>query len=307
MAATVVIDTVQDLGAEEVFDSVVRLRRRAIVHGVTTGGIGAINEVLTALDTATYSTYSRITGGAYNNLMLVSRTPTVRPGDPTVWDVELVYEPLDSEGQSFHTTNPIQKIILESQTTLKQITTNKYPSNVTDSRIDSDLAGTQIMLYHTYPDGTDTYTYTDKNGNTQNYMKHPRFPGIPAPQSGEISVTDTQELLTCSGIIATDSPWLKTAGMANHVNAVYWMGYSARKWHCTAANYKLHDYSTSPKTFMFHFEFILNKDTWDETAVFIDESTGQPPPNMVENEGYKTIKWLPERDFNSFLGVTFWG
>ena len=58
--------------------------------------------------------------------------------------------------------------------------------------------------------------------------------------------------------------------------------------------------------YFFTFEFQRNPDTWDPTAVFIDDRTQRPPANLKDNSeetGFKTIQYLPGVDFNEVIGT----
>ena len=59
--------------------------------------------------------------------------------------------------------------------------------------------------------------------------------------------------------------------------------------------------------YRYQIEFQFNKDTWNPTAVFIDDRTQKPPPNLVEGIGYKTIEWHEAVDFAAILGYPIIG
>jgi len=291
MAASVVTDTIRNLSAEEWHGVIIRLTRECLVIDVDDHDIGGITEtVFTALDTAGFTVGSILPD--HENLVLTGRKADIHEGDPRVYIVALTYEKFGNEGQSIDA--PVHGgLFIRSQTSLQQVMTNRYP-DVYPS--DPSMAGKQIEVKHTFPDGTATY----KGADGETLPADPDFPGQEKIQGGEISIYEPQETITVDGILAVDAPWAVTEAMVGFVNSVPWMGQDARKWMCTGAPYESHALE-SVYRWLFHFEFQLNRATWDPTAVFIDARQGKPPPGLVANVGYKTIKYQGEIDFGTYF------
>ena len=76
---------------------------------------------------------------------------------------------------------------------------------------------------------------------------------------------------------------------------------SEGEWKCTIADWVEYDLESSPKRYQFNFEWQYSKGGWDPSVVFVDQRTGKPPPGLVKDEGYKTIKYYKRADYDELL------
>lgn len=283
------IDHVETLEATEKFGSLIRLVRLAHVVGLTDTDYQVL---FSALEEAGIpAAGSALTGNA--NLILTERNPKVI--DKSIVEVTLVYEHFHNEGQSFE-ESPLGVVFVKSRTALNQETTNKY--------VDPDsLEEKLIEVKHTFPDGTSDYT--DFDGNT--LPADPDYPGEEIKQGGEITVTVPQEVITAEGIIAIDTPWVVSQGCVNNVNYGDWMGGEDGTWKCVSADWYAWDVESSPKRYKFTFEFQYNVFGWDPYVVFNDARNGKPPVGLIEDEGYKKIRYYTRTNFDFFLGGSLEG
>lgn len=255
--------------------AIVRLVTVSRVVGIVDTSLAAL---LTALGTAGIPAAGSGLAG-FANLVLVSRDPQIVDDDPGTFDVTLTYEVISAEtasGQSFDA--PIDDVIVgEVRVDVQQVTTNL------------DGQGNQITVSHTFP--TDDPDFPDGNLITQ---------------GGEVNVFIPQRTFTIRGIKNLARPWLLANSLIGRVNSTAWSGEGAREWLCTGATWKIHDRS-GPNRYLMEFEFQHNAETWDPVVVFIDSRTSKPPPNLIEDVGFKKVIVLPEIPFESILGSRMQG
>lgn len=312
MAITAKLDKVYDLSAQEVDGVLISLRRVARVSGLTKTDFTVLFQ---ALDNVGLSVGSQPDDNNYpnaNNLILAERNPRLVNDDKTKVDVELIYKHFnDAPFTGDLNGDPSKReISFKTKTTLKQVTVNKYPNDMQDEKGNaSALAGQLIQLSHTFPDGTDTYTYQKWNAATNAYDtvtldKDEKYGGETKTQTGEVTYLRPEDTIFGEGYINTDTPWEIKTAFKGRVNREAWQGYAARTLLCTVCDYEAYALYGSTLRFKFTFEFQENPDGWDETAVFIDHRTGKPPLGLVENIGYKTIpvlKSIPTKTFEKLL------
>jgi hypothetical protein len=266
------IDRIDTLSAEELNGSIVRLVRRARVSGL----VNTDYQVLfTALSQGGIPAAGSTPTGA-TNLILKTRNATLVDGEPGVVDVDLIYETPTAPGVRQNIDFPYGGLLLgEARASISQVKTNK------------DEYGDPITLEHTYPDD------------------EPDFPGETRRQGGEIEYFQASTVVTYRGIKTTRYPWMVESALVGKVNANGWGGRGAREWLCTACAWRPLDGGAD--RYEFSIEFQHNPDTWDPTAVFIDERTSKPPVNLLAGYGYKTIQRLTGVDFDAVLGTTIQG
>ena len=132
--ATVINDTVEDLGAIEENGAVVEFRRRAIVTGLNSTNSSVITEIASA--TGMPQVNAPLPG--LPHLYLMRRDIRMIPGDTKTASVELVYATRGSRNDSIN-------FIFRGGTTLQQVTT------------EVDAFGNQVTVQHTYPGGDPDY------------------------------------------------------------------------------------------------------------------------------------------------------
>jgi hypothetical protein len=112
------------------------------------------------------------------------------------------------------------------------------------------------------------------------------------------------------GIKKTRTPWTIADRIVGKVNSEEYVNAAARTWLCTSCNWKLYamaDIAGEEKdSVLMEFEFQYNNETWDPVVEFIDEYTGKPPADLVEDTGYKTVQRQESVDFADVLGVDVW-
>lgn len=152
-----------------------------------------------------------------------------------------------------------------------------------------DGYGNQIILSHTYPDDDDNYA-----GQTRE-------------QGGEISFFAAQRSFTTHGIKETNAPWAIANSIIGRVNANWFSGEAPRTWLCVACNWKPESTIYGYERYLMRFEFSFDEDTWDSTVVYIDDTTGKPPADLVLGTGIKTIQKLKAVDFEFVIGTWIYG
>ena len=130
------------------------------------------------------------------------------------------------------------------------------------------------------------------------------FPSKLKEQGGEINVTAIQESLSIAGIVITGDAHAYVVSVLNKVNSKPWQGGAVRTWLCTGADYTWLDRIKDQGEAQVSLEFQYQETGWDPDTIFIDERTGKPPKDLVEDVGYKTITYVLGVDFDTILAVT---
>lgn len=281
MAIVVHTDHISDLAAQERNGVVQRLLRRVRVTGITTNSYSALATALTNVGIAAGSTLS-----GFPNLVLAERNPKIAEGDPGTFDVDLIYEHINGAIQSLDVP-PLGLVIGEARAVVTQVETNL------------DQNDEPIVLEHRYP-GEEAGV--DAEGNS---LADPDYPGKRKFQGGTISYMRGESTLTFKGVRTTSFPWLIERYIVGNVNGNAWQGAGPREWMCTACAWRPIDGFND--RYEFTIEFQHNPDTWDPTAVFIDDRTGKPPADLVQGTGYKTIPKHIGVDFEQALGARIQG
>ena len=268
---TVLEDKIEDLQVEEQYGSLVKLVRRFIVVDLT--GYSDYTVLLDALEEAGIpAADSELTGGT--NLIATNRSVRMMDKDKAVVDV--TYSHYHNEGQNFDNP-PVGLQTGELRVNIQQVDTNK------------DENGDMIELSHTYPSDDKDY-----GGQTKT-------------QVGKISVFSAQRTQSYKGIKQTQTPWLIANQLVGNLNSIAWSGGEVRTWMCTGVTWQIMDATEGANRYFMSFEFQYNPDGWDPTAIFIDDRTNQPPKDLVEGTGYKTIEYQGEVDFENIIGTSLQG
>lgn len=195
----------------------------------------------------------------YNNTILRDRTFRLVEGDNTKVRATLTYVGLGEDEQVG---------FFVPETSLQQISTN------------TDIFGNEITTTHTYPSGHDT------------------FGGETITQGATISaLTPITEIHRTIKLKVTDMTTFSQQWVGS-VNFDTWGGASPGTWLCSGMNATLIDSTTSPDTFKIEFFFQFDPRGWDPIVTHIDPTTGQPPPNLVQGVGIKTITHYKRAIFN---------
>jgi hypothetical protein len=118
-------------------------------------------------------------------------------------------------------------------------------------------------------------------------------------QGGTVDALGPHSTLRASIIEATNSPGVTTLLWAGFVNQALWNGGPPGTWLCTSVTFEPADTTTTPKRWRMNYEFEFQREGWDPDIIFTDPETGEPPPDLVLGEGYKTVTVYPTKSFSS--------
>lgn len=269
MATRAIIDRLSMLEATERHGSLRRLVRVAEVSGIETDDWDILTTALDDVIPQYGDHLTSVVGSTAYGLLLVERNPTVIAKDRV--RVELVYESTTDTEQDLN--DPYTGATLE-----------EVRCNIGQKTSNLDIHGNQVTVSHEYPDDD------------------PNHPGETLEQGGEFTYYEPQQTIYIRGIKRTRTPWLLANAIVGRVNEQAWSGEAARTWLCTACTWKPSGVGGGSRRYFMDFEFQYDRDTWDPTVVFIDDVTGKPPADLVEDVGYKTVIKMPKTDFDKLIG-----
>lgn len=145
--------------------------------------------------------------------------------------------------------SPIEQLVIEAGSTLNQVQTNK------------DKNDAKISLEYTYPDP---------------FPPNPQFAGTTATQGGTFTKMVPERVLVYKQREST-SPQSFAALYEGKVNDATWQGGAAGTWIVASITGRS---DNSGIDFVNFYRFQYRKDGWDPEVVFIDPSTGKPPPDV---------------------------
>jgi len=269
------IDRIETLELREKWGVIVGCTKRAFINEVSEDWEDFESAAYAILDEGGLPEIgSYLDDDRCNHLHLVDRI--VRMVDKNAAQVDLVYEKFNDRGQSLlqgWATITNRNVAGKMQASVAQKATNLY-------RDGGEGSPEPITLTHTYPD-------TD-----------PDYAGRTIEQTGTVDVYQPQRTFTVEGIKLIQNPWDKADDLIGSVNSSTWLGQKKHTWMCTEVTWEYRDEGNYFMTFTFQH----NPDTWNPTAVFIDDRTGRPPEDLVEDEGYKYIRYHKEVNFTKALG-----
>jgi len=278
--ATVVTDTITTLEAVERHGALRRLVREYLVTGITCTNWDVLTE---ALDDAGVPAYGdELTSDTSSHglgLVVVERNVTMVDTDKA--RVRLVYEYF-SDIEEFIDSPVVENIGGEVRCNLQQKETYV------------DVNGDPITVQH---------TFANDDANR---------PGETVTQGKKVTYLQPQKTIHIKGIKQTRAPWLIADNINGYVNNAAFSGGAARTWLCTGCVWKLAwlgrmGESSLENRYYMDFEFQYDADTWDPIAMFIDEATGEPPPDLIEGTGWKRVEVLPSCNFESVIGARLQG
>jgi len=263
------VDTIDTLQLEENEGVVTSLTRRAILRGYAEKDFSSLFRVLDAVDGEGYTIGSSPSSTEYpkdmmNNLALLHRRVSLIDRNTASVDLEYV---------AITDTELILPWVFEGFANLTQLTTNY------------DRYGTPIQVAHTFTGASSEEAWT---GQTKIV-------------TAEVRVFDAQMQLRATGVLSHWRPQLLAAEWIGKVNSAPWAGFGPKCWLVTNVNFRLHDFSSSPKKWKFIFDFQARKFGWDEDAIFYDPRTGRPPPDYIEGIGTRHVEWYWEKDFRTMF------
>ena len=272
MATKVYIDRIDTLSMQEKWGVIVGCTRKAFIKGLSGVDFSVMYDVLD--DAGLPQKRSYLDDDRCSHLQLIDRN--VRMTDIDSAEVMLIYGKFNDRGQNlFYGGSTVvgRYIAGRMQATVSQKATNLYRDN--------GLGEEQLIyLYHTYPE-------TD-----------PDYAGRTIEQTGEVNVHIPQRTFVIEGIKQITYPWNMAENLIGCVNNHVWLGQPAHTWMCTEVSWEFRDEGNYFMTFTFQHD----PDTWNPTAVFIDDRTGRPPEDLVEDEGYKYIRYHKSKNFAAELG-----
>lgn len=146
-------------------------------------------------------------------------------------------------------------------------------------------------------------TELDRQGN-QITVEHP-FPGG-VVQGGRITPLEARSEISLQQRAQSSDPFSFSETWTNSVNTggfFYDTNAQPRTWLFARVGFTLLDADTMPfPTWEFRFDLRKNPDGWDPQVVFHDPETGEAPPGLVPDEGFKTIPWHFAIDFATLFG-----
>uniref|UniRef100_A0A6M3K2Z9 Uncharacterized protein n=1 Tax=viral metagenome TaxID=1070528 RepID=A0A6M3K2Z9_9ZZZZ len=199
------------------------------------------------------------------NLILVKRTPTLIPDDTGSVLVKLEYNQLGLSESNF---------------------TLRFGAALTQSTTEV-MNGQPITLQHTWP-------ADDPDEERQNRTDD---------QAGVMNVMDPTLEAIAVGLVEVDYPLAILHRWRGSLNSRSWMGGAAYHWQCTQAQAFPYDYSTTPITWKFTFEFAYTPYGIQPRVSFVDDRTGKPAYGLVEGVGTKEIQYYPAIDFNALSSL----
>ena len=311
MGATVNLDTLRDIAAEERGDVIFALQRSVQVVALdpdsATDAVDVVQEALNAVNLGYGDS-----AGTDKNLILTKRT--IRMIDLDKAEVDVFYEHV-SETELQDITNPKNgNLIFRIESKLESIETSV------------DRTGNPIWVKYAYPDGTGTYV-DPSSGTLPAGIK---YAGQTIRQGGKVSVRVPTKTASLVGLLQPISVALQEGiqsaaqGIAEsilgRVNQGDFLGGKDGRWLCTAADYVPWDFNVKGNPvykWRFAWEYKnegyflpdgKTADTdriylgWNPQAVFIDEETGKPPCNWkTQTSAYSFVDWYEKIDFLATL------
>ena len=284
MVATVRVDIIGEVDANERNGVVTRLVRLARVTGLSNTDPRVLTSALTACDGASPAlTVGSTPTGYAANLILVERAAKLTD-DKSVVDVTLTYE-IDTRSQGLSGL-AFGYLLAELNTNLVQATTY------------TDVNGNRTSVTHVYP--TTSTHFQKPTGVAASLADRTQTKGIP------VQYLKPQLELRVRQIKATRHPELIASAIAGKVNRHAWYGAQPREWLCTGVTIAPQSSSASPPTFELGFTFQRNPtDTWDPEAVFRNDWDSLAPSGtdgtIVEGVGTKRVQVHEDADFEAIL------
>lgn len=272
--ATLRSDLIRDLKGRESGGVMQNMRRLFMVEGLGSTTIAVLKE---ALETPGLPVYGDV-HPVYSNLVVIDRDVEVVESSP---DKALVYCEYGPIGRDVFQTNEGEFRVTGG-------------TGLIQKRIAYDRTGSQITVEHTFPaDDVD-------------------YPNTTVTQGAEVDVLSPQTTIAMEGIIRTAFPHYISAQFSGYLNCCYWAGGNPFTWMCTDVRWELfqppdtNSYNTLDwfmPQWKFTFEFLFEPETHLVYAIYRDERTNLPPPDLVAGAGYGEVSWYPNRDFNELYAV----
>lgn len=233
------------------------------------------------------------TNEPFSNLVLVGMDPKISASQNVV-DVELTYEHVMDGYNQILINPPSKRLYFRSRSSIVEKSTNFFHPNG-NAAIPRQL----IRVGHTYQD----------ENLAAGIPNAPIDPSLPKTVvwTGTINVPFPQHTLSIQGMIFTDDITLNIKNLLGKVNEDTFFGHPPRTWICSEFSAEMHNgflmasvQGGKKGAYKVSLEFQFNFDTWDATAVFVDQRTGRPPADIldpVEYDGFG-VKRLAHNPIN---------
>lgn len=304
MAATYTIDQLTNLSMIERRSGntgvVFELRREALVSGLDADTLQDYRVLQEALDTVGLVIGDALIG--HDDLILVERVPHLIPGERTKCRVELVFK------RRFSTLDTVEldTFIPRGGSGLRQFTTPR------------DQFGNDIKVCYTYPakcmqdppipppdmcgqpgqaaccEEEPGYPFTD-----------PRLAGELVCLGGEVQVDYPSDTLEFEGRLISLAPGEIARKWRGHTNMGpgNWNGGAPGTWRCTEVSFYPYDIAPDVnKVWVFNFLFQFDPTGWNPDAIFRNQLTGMPPPDIDDHPGAVIeVDWYPTLNFHALF------
>jgi hypothetical protein len=196
---------------------------------------------------------------SFKNLILVERTARLVANDTGMVDVDFRYESIPEGGnQDLDVGDPDGIVYGKMNASIQQAKTNFYRESG-----DPNKEKKPIIVGHLYkPDDPD-------------------FANRYFEQGGEVEVPKVMKTYRFSGTKATNAPRTVANGIIGCVNNSLWMDEEKFTWMVMMVEWIKQGTNDQGITiYRFTFEVQHNPDTWNPTAIFLDERTHRPPTGL---------------------------
>jgi hypothetical protein len=264
---------------KEKWGVLVGMTRQATVTGLTGTSWDKMYDVLENAGIPAGDAY--LDGDKATHLIVTDRD--VKRIDRVTAEGTMAYGPFNDRGQRLFNLAGSEWILAsrdvsgKMQATVAQKSTNLY-------REGGEGEEQLIQLSHEYPEDD------------------PDYGGRIIHQNGEVDVHIPQRTFTIEGMVEHRAPWDIAEALIGGVNSQTWMGQKKHTWMCTDVTWKYRHFKEGTGYYFMTYTFQHDPDTWNPTAVFIDDRTGRPPADLVEGTGYKYIRYHREVHFARELG-----
>ena len=249
---------------------------------------------------------ARLTQNGWENVSMVAIvTGVAGNGDEKVFNayLELVAYGVDiGDAHPTITTAILTSIELVSETsedirlllsyveTRLAATETVIGATLTQEQTNLNAAGNDITVTYTYPEN---HPVPELAGRTETVSK------LIDKQIANVAMTLTKSVTTINGSpVTADSIITFAKFFVGKINTDNWdlrPDDDKKTWLCTGITGVSRN---GGMTYDMDFSFEHRSDTWDTTVLFIDPSNNNPPSDLVDNEGKKTVQVYVATDFS---------
>ena len=121
-------------------------------------------------------------------------------------------------------------------------------------------------------------------------------------RGGSVNIQRPRDRLTFTRIEQSLAPGVITRAFTGKTNLFLWNGGIPGTWLCDRIPFDQENPTLKPPSYRFSYQFKHDPGGWNPQVVFIDPETGEPPPDLVSGEGFKTVEIYDQVNFD-FLGL----